>query len=374
MTIPWRGGLLFIFLFTQDPAPARPDLVSVYALILDKGPDSRRDLASRALLSLGRPGYDALKRVLSEKPELAKTVMRPGDLPPPVALVRIAGFPVEGKVSHVPDGLVRSSGTMAEPYLWKALDSPDPDAVTRAGRLLRELYAPPDDAPAGRPSDAIRAALDRRRDFDLSDQSLVSFLGGEAFSWILMSPRDERITLRLSGVTLRDFFRHATPRLAAVPVGDLLILIPADRIAMADPGPAVWAPSDLAPRIELALEALGRGDAAPIDGITGVGAYQALKRAGGGTEFSRRADAMRALLAQRVYFIDGSGDEGPPITISPAGSTTQATVDAFEKAAGFGLGNLDKSRLELAPPAFRFRGIPVRLAASALRFRINYLQ
>jgi hypothetical protein len=383
MNIPWRGGLLFVLLFTQDPAPVRPDLVSDYASILDQGPDSRRDLAARALLSLGRPGYDALKRVLARKPELAKSVMRPGDLPPPIALVRIPWTASDvGKLREMVEAgvgidteawKIREFGAPAEPFLWEALDSRNPHVVTQAGRLLRELYTPPDPAPAGRASDAIRAALDRTRDFDLSDRSLVSFLGGEAFSWILMSPRDERITLRMTGVTLRDFFRIATPKLAAVPVDDLLILIPADRIAMAEPGPAVWAPGDLAGRIELALDALGRGDVAPIDGITGVGAYQALKRAGGAIEFSKRADAMRKLLAQRVYFIEGPADEGPPITISPAGSTAQATVEAFEKAAGFGLENLDKSRLELAPPAFRFRGIPVRLAARALQFRINYL-
>ena len=375
MTFPWRGGAFIALLFVQEPAPARRDLVATYAAILEKGPDARRDLSARALLSLGRPGYDALKRAIAAKPELAKSVTSPGDQPPSSALVRIPPFQDAEKDART---VVMSDpaaagplGALAEPFLWEALDSPDAATATRAAGALRRLYTAPDPAPAGRPSDALRVELDRKRDFDLSDRPLTAFLGGESISWILMSPRDERITIRMKGVTLRDFFRIATPHLAAVPVGDLVILAPPERIAPVDPPPAVWAPSELAPRIEAALDALARGEEGPIHGLTGVGAYHALKRAArtGGERFSTKAGEMLQQLEQRVFFI--GEDAGPPLALAPTGPTAQATVAAFEKAAGFPLGIVEKSRLEGPPPAFRFRGIPARLAARALAFRIN---
>ncbi|HZL71623.1 MAG TPA: hypothetical protein VFC86_04125 [Planctomycetota bacterium] len=356
MNFPWRGGLLFALLFTQDPAPARPDLAAQYAAILENGPESRRDLAARALLSLGKPGYEALKRVLAAKPEFAKSVAAPGDQPPPTALVRIA--PAD------------------EPRLWEALDSPDPAAVLRAARALRDLYAAPDSATPGRPSQALSAELNRRRDFDLTGRSLIEFLKEEPVSWILMSPRDERITLKLKGVTLRDFFRIATPKLAAVAWGDLLLLVPPDRIAAADPPGAVWAPSELAPRIELALDALARGDDGPINALTGAGAYHALKRAARspGDPFSTKADEMRRQLEQRIFFVGAPDeDQGKSLEVSTAGTTAKETIAAFEKAAGVAIEVTNKSRLDGSPPAFRFRGIPARLAARALTFRVNLI-
>lgn len=375
MNFPWRGGFLFLLLAAQDPAPARPDLVSRYAAILENGPESRRDLAARALLTLGRPGHDALRRVLAAKPELAKSVIAPGDQPPPLALVRITPSPDDEKrareaaTATVP--ISNFSRADAEPFLWEALDSRDAGIAISARTILRELYTPPPLAPPGRPSPALRAALDRKRDFDVTDGALTAVLHEEPISWILMSPRDERVTLRLSGVTLRDFFRLAVPKLAAVPVGDLLILIPPDRIATAEPGDAVWAPSDLAPRIEAALDALAKGEEGPIHGLTGAGVYHALKRAArsGGEKFSAKAGEMRKQLETRLFFIGDDG--GPPLTLSPTGATAQATVAAFEKAAGFAIEISDKSKLDGAPPAFRFRGVPARLAARALAFRLN---
>jgi len=386
MNLPSRGGLLFLALAAlgaQEVPPPRPDLAARFASILEKGPDARRDLAGRALLGLGRPGHDALKRVLAARPELAKTAPPPGDLPPALALVRIPAFTDDEM--HARDAVaasawmpateasIRRFGTLAETYLWEALDVRDAATAVRAGALLRGLYTPPNDGTPGRPSDALRAALDRKRDFDVSDRTLADFLTGESFSWILMSPRDERFTLRLRGATLRDFLRSAAPKLAAVPVGDLLVLVPADRVASTEPGDVVWAPSELAARIESALDALALGNGAPIDGLTGVGAYHALKRAArsGGAAFTVRADAMRKLLDQRVFFIDGAADDGPPLDLSPTGTTARETVAAFEKSAGFALEVLDRSRLDLGPPAFRFRGVPARLAARALAFRLN---
>ncbi len=378
MNLPWRGGALFLLLAAfsvQD----RPDLAARYASILEKGPDARRDLAARALLSLGRPGHEAFKRVLAANPGLAKTLPAPGDLPPPLALVRITRFPDEEKraredaTSSEPPR--HAIGTAAEPFLWEALESRDAVTATRAGGLLRELYRPPDPATPGRPSEALRAALDRKRDFDVADRPLSDVLNEESLSWILMSPRDERITLRMKGVTLREFLRLVAPKLAAVPLGDLLVLAPPDRIASAESGDVVWAPSELAPRIETALDALAQGDGAPIDGLTGVGAYHALRRAArsGGAAFTARADAMRKLLEQRIYFIDAPADDGPPLELSPVGKAAAQTVAAFEKAAGFALDIADRSRLDGAPPAFRFRGIPARLAARVLAFRLNRL-
>lgn len=356
MTFPWRGGLLFALLFTQDPAPARPDLASKYAAILENGPESRRDLAARALLSLGRPGYDVLKRVLAAKPELAKSVIAPGDQPPPTALVRIR-----------PDD---------ELPWWNTLDAPDPAVAGRAARTLRDLYAAPDSATPGRPSQALSAELNRRRDFELAGRSLIEFLKEERFSWILMSPRDEWVTLKMKGVTLRDFFRMATPKLAAVAWGDLLILAPPDRITATDPPDAVWAPSELAPRLELALDALARGDDGPIGGLTGAGAYHALKRAARspGDSFSTKADEMRRQLEQRIFFVGApDDDQGKPLDASTTGTTAKETIAAFEKAAGVAIELTDKSRLDGAPPAFRFRGVPSRLAARAFAFRVNLI-
>jgi hypothetical protein len=345
MNLPWRGGFLFLLLALQDPAPARPDLVAKYAAILDQGPDARRDLAARALLSLGRPGYEALKRALAAKPDLAKVVIAPGDAPPPTAWVRIE---------------------FNESELWQSLDSTDPAAAAGAARRLRHLYTPPDPAPPGLPSTRLAEELSRKRDFDFIDRSLIDFLKGEPISWILMSPRDERITLRMKEVTLSDVFRIALAKFAAVPVGDLLILIPPDRIASAEPGTAVWAPSDLAPRIETALDALARGDEAPINGLTGVGVYHALKRA----KHVAKAEEVRKQLEQRVFFIDAPGDDGAPVTLSP-GTTAAATVAAFEKAAGLKIEIGDPARLEGSTPAFRFQNVPAKLAARALAFRLN---
>ena len=348
MNLPWRGGLLIALLSAQDPAPARPGLVAQYASILDQGPAERRELAARALLSLGRPGYEALKRAIAAKPELAKGIVAPGDAPPPTALVRMGSD---------------------ESLLWQSLDSPDSEAATRAARRLRELYAPPDPATPGRASVALRSALDRPRDFDLTDRSLASFLSDESFSWILMSPRDERITIRLKGVTLRDFFRVATPKLAAVAVGDLLILIPPDRIASAEPPEAIWAPANLAPRIETALAALAKGEEGPINGLTGVGVYHALIRG----KFAARAADVRKQLEQRVFFIDAAPEEGKAVTFAPTGTTAKETVAAFEKEAGLKIDLLASTKLDGAPPAFRFRGITAKLSARALAFRLNHI-
>ena len=364
---------LLAAILMQDPPLPRPDLAARYALVLEKGPDGRRDLAARALLSLGRPGHDALRRVLAANPGLAKSVPPPGDLPPPVALVRIPADTLEEAKAREAgtDDSVRRFGTFAEAYLWEALDSRDAAIATRAAGLLRRLYTAPDPATPGRPSDALRAALDLKRDFDISDRALTEFLAGEPLSWILLSPRDERVTVRLKGVTLRDFLRIAAPKLAAVPVGDLLILAPPDRIASAEPDDAVWAPSELAPRIEAELDALARGEEGPINGLTGVGACHALGRAArtGGGKFSTKAGEMLKQVEQRVFFIGDDG--GPPLTLSPAGATARETVAAFEKASGTALEILDKSRLDGAPPAFRFRGVPTRLAGRALAFRLN---
>ena len=345
MNLPWRGGLLIALLFAQEPAPPRPDLVAKYASILDKGPDDRRDLAARALMSLGRPGYEALKRAIAAKPELSKVIHAPGDEPPQTALIRIG---------------------LEEDALWASLDS---TTALGAARRLRELYAAPDPATPGRASEALRSALDRPRDFDLSDRSLAAFLGDEPISWILLAPRDERITIRLKGVTLRDFLRIAMPKLAAVPVGDLLVLVPPDRIAGAEPADAIWAPADLAPRIEIALAALAKGEEGPINGLTGVGVYHALVRG----KYAARAAEVRKQLEQRVFFIDAAPDEGKAVTLAPTGTAAKETVAAFEKTAGLKLELRDSKKLDDAPPAFRFRGIPAKLAARALAFRLNYI-
>jgi len=82
---------------------------------------------------------------------------------------------------------------------------------------------------------------------------------------------------------------------------------------------------------------------------------------------------MKKLLEQRIYFIDGPADDGPRLDLAPAGATARETIAAFEKAAGFALDIADRSRLDGAPPAFRFRGIPARLAARVLAFRLNRL-
>jgi hypothetical protein len=312
MNLPCPGGFLLFLLLLQDPPAPRPDLVARYARILEKGPDHRRDLATRALLSLGRSGHAALRRA---------------DLPPAIALVRLPAIGDDDSrareaVRELNEDAIRRFGTLAEPFLWEALDT----SPARAASLLRALYSPPDAAPPGRPSAALKAELDRRRDFDVTDRPLSELLNESPLSWILLSPRDERISLKLRGVSLRDFLRAAAPKLAAVPEGDLLILAPAERIASAEPGSVVWAPSDLVPKIEAALEG------GPVDGLTGVGAYHALRCAG--PAFAERASAMRKQLAQRVYFVDAPADDGPAITLSPTGNT-QATLAAFEKAAGF---------------------------------------
>ncbi|HEU4338653.1 MAG TPA: hypothetical protein VFS19_01175 [Planctomycetota bacterium] len=384
MNLPWRGGLLFALLFAQDPTPPRPDLVAKYSAILDKGPDERRDLAARALLSLGRPGYEALKRAIAAKPEIAKAVVAPGDQPPTHALVRIPPFGTDEEkarlavngpstISHS-DEPIPGFGTLAEPFLWETLDCPDAHLSARAARQLRKLYTTPDGTPAGRPSSALRAELNRKRDFELTDRSLIDFLKGEPISWIFMSPRDERITTKLNGVTLLDVLRTALPKFAAVPIGDLLILIPPDRISFAEAGNTVWAPADLAPRIEGALVALAKGEDGPINGVTGVGAYHALQRAArsGGDRFTQKAGEMRLQLNQRVFFFGPAHYEGPPLTLSPA-TTAPATVAALEKSAGIKIEIADPARLEGSTVAFNFRGVPAKLAARALAFRLNHI-
>jgi hypothetical protein len=372
MNHPWPGGLLLALVFLQDPAPVRPDLVAKYAAILENGPESRRDLAARALLTLGRPGCEALKRSPDRD-----------SLPPALVRIPTAGND-EAAIRKLldscgeknADALIRSLGTRAEHLLWERLDASDPSIVAASARLLRELYAAPDPAKMGRPSAALDAELDRRRTFDVNDRPLAEILGEESFSWILMMPRNERITVRLRDVTLRDFFRIATPNLAAVPVGDLLIVIPPDRIAHAEPGDTAWAPSELAPRIESALDALAKGDEGPIRGLTGVGVYHSLLCAARdqvGDAFRRRAREMKKQLEQRVCFIEPAPDEGKGVTIGPSGATAQATVAAFEKESGLALELLKSTKLDGAPPAFRFRNVPARLAARALAFRLNHI-
>jgi hypothetical protein len=372
MNLSWLGGCLPFLLLVQDPPPPRPDLVARYAAILEKGPPDRRTLAAQALLSLGRSGFAALRKATDADPDLAKTVaVPPGGPPPALALVRLPPLGDDDvrareAVKARDESAVRQLGTVAEPHLWEALDA----SPNRAA--LAALYAWP--RPRGRPSPALKAELERGRDFDVSNRPLSEVLNETTVSWILLSPRDERVTLRLRGVTLADFLAAAAPHLAAVGEGDLLILVPHDRLGFADPAPAVWATADLAPKIETALDALARGDSGPIDALTGVGAYHALRRAArsGGEAFAERARAMRKSLAQRVYFIDPPKDDGEPITLSPAGSN-RATVAAFEKAAGFAFEAVDARRLDEAAPAFRFRGIPAGLAARALAFRLNRL-
>ena len=380
MKLPWRGGLLLFLLVLQDP---NSDRIARFTAIMEKGPDSHRDLAARGLLSLGRPGYEALRRVLASKPDLAKSVPAPGDSPPPAALVRIPAFgDEEAKAREAAATLSRndlatdviySLGSVAEPFLWETLASRDILGGMRAFAALRSLYTPPDHASAGWPSDALRSALETRRTFDVTDQSLAAILAAQPISWILMAPRDERITIKLREVTLRDFLRIALPKLAAIPIGDLLILIPPDRIAPVEPPAAVWATADLAPRIEAAIAALAKGDEGPAAGLTGVGAYHALRRAArlGGPAMAARADEIRKPLEQRILFVNPESDPATPVTLAPVGTSARETRAAFEKAAGAPLVILDASRLDAAPPAFRFRGIPAKLAARVLEFRLN---
>jgi hypothetical protein len=352
MNLPWRGliSFLLIFIAAQDPAP---DLVAQYSEVLATGPEARRDLAARALLSLGRPGHDALRRALAASPALAKSVTLPAE-PPALALVR---SPADAR---------------DEAESWKALDSPD--SAVRARATLRELYTPPADPVPPRPSPALKAHLDRKRDFHVADRLLTDLLRDEPVSWILLGQRVDRVTLTLRDVSFRDFLRAAAPQLAAVPVGELLVLVPADRVASVEPPPAVWAPADQVRPLEAALDALDRDDDGPIGALTGVAVYHALKR--GGEKRAKRADDLRAQLRQRIFFIGERGDdEGPKVTSESKGEAkTGEMLAAFEKQAGRAVAVRSKDALDQRAPEFRFRDIPAALAARALEFRLNYIR
>lgn len=385
-----RGGLFLLLLLpgAQETAPARPDLVARYAKVAEEGSEPRRDLAARALRALGPAGHEALRRLLKARPDLADTLPSPDAAPLAVAIVRVpASSADEGKAraaiaalgrgnaeSRAAEKVLGELGTAAESLLWDALDSREAGVSSRSAGLLRKLYAPPDDGPPGFPSDDLKAELERRRDFDVAGRTLAQILKEEPFSWILMIPRDEPLTLRMRGVTLRDFLRFAAPKLAAVPVGNLLVLIPPDRVATAEPGDVVWAPTDLAPRIEAALDALAKGNDGPIEGLAGVNLYHSLRKAArsGITSLADRAAQMRSRLEQRFFFVDAAaGAEEPQVDLDPAGLTAGEAVAAFEKAAGRRLEVLDRSRLDGLPPAFRFRKVPADRARRALEFRLN---
>lgn len=379
-----RRGALFLLLILPGAAqePARPDLAARFSRLAEEGPEPKRDLAARALRSLGPAGHEALRRLAKARPDLADKLPSPDAPPLAVAIVRlpaapgdeakartaIAGLARGNAEAQAAEKILRELGTVAELPLWEALDAREAGVSSQAAGLLRKLYAPPENAAPGFPSDDLKAELDRRRDFDVADRTLAQILKEEPFSWILMIPRDEPLTLRMRGVSLRDFFRLAAPRLAAVPVGNLLILIPPDRVATAEPPDVVWAPTELAPKIETALDALAKGIDRPIEGLAGVSVYHALRKAAR----SERAALMRSRLEQRYFFVDAAAsDEGPPVDLDPAGSTAGEAVAAFEKAAGRRLEVLDRARLDGLPPAFRFRKVPADRARRALEFRLN---
>ncbi|HTF57886.1 MAG TPA: hypothetical protein VK661_11705 [Planctomycetota bacterium] len=389
MNLARRGGLLlFLLLPGAAQEPARPDLAARFSRLAEEGPEPKRDLAARALRSLGPSGHEALRRLLKAHPDLADKLPSPDAPPLGVAIVRVSAAPGdEGKGRAAIAALARGNteaqaaekilgelGTSAETVLWEALDAREAGVSARAAGLLRKLYTPPDEASPGFPSDDLKVELDRRRDFDIADRTLAQILKEETFSWILMIPRDPPVTFRMRGVTLRDFLRLAAPKLSAVPVGNLLVLIPPDRVATAEAADVVWAPTDLAPRIEAALDALAKGIDRPIEGLAGVSVYHALRKAArsGSRALAERAARMRSRLEQRFFFVDAAaGDEGPPVDLDPAGSTAAEAVAAFEKAAGRRLEVLDRSRLDGLTPAFRFRKVPADRARRALEFRLN---
>jgi len=383
MNLARRGGLFFLLILpVAAQEPARPDLAARFSRLVEDGPEPKRDLAVRALRALGPPGHEALLRLLKARPDLAGTLPAPDAPPLAAAIVRVPATPADvakaraaitaltggNAEGQAAEKTLRELGTVAEPLLWEALDAREAGVSSQAAGLLRKLYAPPENAAPGYPSDDLKAELERRRDFDVSDRTLAQILKDEPISWILMRPRDEPLTLRMRGVSLRDFLRLAAPNLAAVPVGNLLVLIAPDRIATGEPPDVVWAPTDIAPRIEAALDALAKGVDRPIEGLAGVSVYHALRKAG----LAERAAQMRKRLEQRFFFVDAAAkDEGTPIDFDPAGFTAMEAVSAFEKAAGRRLEGLDRSRLDGLPPAFRFRKVPAERARRALEFRLT---
>lgn len=379
---------LLAAILLQDPPLPRPDLAARLAEIAAKAPESRREMAVRGLRTLGAAGHAALLGVLRSHPELSRYAPPPEEgkpLPPSAAAaVRIPVFPGDANAARdavaklggddAGEAAVRALGLAAESALWDAMETGPADLATRCAAILRRLYAPPIDEPPSRPSDALRAELARKRDFDVSDRTIAQVLEGESFSWILMEGRQRPATVKLQGVTLADFLRIAFPDFAAVGAGDLLVLLAPDRAGCAEPGEVVWVPSDLAPKLEAALVHLAGGRPAPMESLGGLGVLHALRRAArsGGALFAAKADEMKRKLERRVFFVDAaSAGDGPPVDLAPAGTSVAETLAAFEKATGLAVEVAVKSRGDEPPFPFRFRKLPARLARRALEFRVN---
>jgi len=379
MNLPWRGGFLLLALAFQDPAPPPvPDLVARYTEILTKGPENQRDLAARALLSLGRPGYGAYKEALAVNPDLAKSAP-PLGAPPALSLVRFPRDPqweqkCKDALATRVEGLLVRCPVEAESVLWEALNSPDKYADAQARSALRALYAAPPDPAI--PLLALGRELDQRRSFDVSEKTLAEVMEGEDFSWILMAPRPERISLKLRDVSLRDFLRMAAPDWVAIPIRTLLILIPRDRVALVEPPLTAWASTDLAPRLESALVALTLNETGPIKALTGVTVYHALRRSLRlNAEAGQLADDLRKQLQQRVYFIDEREErKGALVSLEPRGRKTAEMLAEFERLSKRAIKVRSNDVLDQRAPDFRFKDIPAEQAARALEFRLNYLR